>query len=398
MDKTLYIMRCLLVIIFSLLILPSYGQSIKALEQELREAYFNSTTIKQKAYKIFQLDPCNETAVRSLIFFYHRENQLDSITAFFLKLKSELPRNPKVYYLSAKYQNEDVSLKDTSGLKDLWKAIELDSNYTDAQYLLGSSYYRLFHEKQGVYYATQCQKHFIKAGALDSQQLIILKYPIIQTSCYLGDSILVTAYRNINLKTKVNNAGKPLKGNWYFPINSFLAFKHGWECDFSLDVKDKIEMALLSQNWYSEQLYALDEPALYNQTAKTVYRLTWLRTFHNPVAVRIEKTGTQYMLYWKVCNGAGGYNPGKLTINKSKEISEQEWNIFISKLQAAHFNDIPVKADNIGSDGSEWIIEGMDDNHYHIAYRWTPRGTDFQKCGLYLIKLTGLKIKPHDIY
>jgi len=65
--------------------------------------------------------------------------------------------------------------------------------------------------------------------------------------------------------------------------------------------------------WYSKMLFALQEPVLRNyQGDKEIYRFTWLRTFHHPISVRLEKQNNIIKLFVKVCNGAGGYEPGQL--------------------------------------------------------------------------------------
>ena len=42
--------------------------------------------------------------------------------------------------------------------------------------------------------------------------------------------------------------------------------------------------------WYSKTLFKMEEPVLSSYKGdKEIYRFTWLRTFHHPVAVRLEK-------------------------------------------------------------------------------------------------------------
>ena len=94
------------------------------------------------------------------------------------------------------------------------------------------------------------------------------------------------------------------------------------------------------------------------KSQKDIYRFTWLRTFHNPIAIRIEKHGDQYFLYWKLSNGAGGYKPGKLTIDKQKKLDKETWDAFVSKLNHIDFWNLSRKQNDMGDDGSEWILEG----------------------------------------
>src|SRR5688572_21186821 len=68
--------------------------------------------------------------------------------------------------------------------------------------------------------------------------------------------------------------------------------------------------------WYSKMLFALKEPILNNYNGdKEIYRFTWLRTFHHPVSIRLEKQNNVVKLFTKVCNGAGGYEPGQLIVD-----------------------------------------------------------------------------------
>ncbi len=145
----------------------------------------------------------------------------------------------------------------------------------------------------------------------------------------------------------------------------------------------------------------MNEPKLFLDTTKNeIYRFTWLRTFHNPVAIRIEKIGDTYTLYWKLCDGAGGYAPGQLTINKQKTIDKSTWDEFVNRVNQIDFWNIKSSETEIlGTDGSRWILEGKSSTNYHVVDRWTPseKGQYYQCCN-YLIGLTNLKIKSSDKY
>src|SRR5262245_51972945 len=72
-------------------------------------------------------------------------------------------------------------------------------------------------------------------------------------------------------------------------------------------------------DWYTKQLKALKEPSLWELSKKSVpqaYRFLWLRSFHHPVAIRLDinADGTA-RLTTKMTSGAGGYAPGKLIQN-----------------------------------------------------------------------------------
>lgn len=393
-------MRHFLTIFIFINALNALGQDLKILQRDIQQTVVTDLKeVRKKADKIYSLDPYNETATYYLVTSYKYTKNLDSIPILFNKLKSIRPNNPVPYLLSAKYQFQEFSLSDTSRLAELKTAIRLDSNNFEAHYLLGTSYYSLFNQKQTNYYAFQCREQLLKATQLEKSSLPSLKYPIIQTSNFLKDKDFILTFENKAVTPTTDSLNIPTNSTWYYPLTSFLELKNNWQSDYSVDIIHQVSMATFVLGWYSGQLYALKEPLVFNQTDKTIFRFTWLRTFHKPVAIRLEKTDNSYTLYWKQTSGAGGYDPGDLTINSSKQLTKEQWDKFISLLQSTDFWNMPTKSnDDMGTDGSQWIIEGMENGKYHVVDRWTPRKNNFQKCGQYLIELTDLKVSGRDLY
>jgi hypothetical protein len=152
--------------------------------------------------------------------------------------------------------------------------------------------------------------------------------------------------------------------------------------------------------WYSKHLSAMKEQIIFtDKSEKEIYRFTWLRTFNNPIAIRIERTDNKYLLFWKLCDGKGGYDPGKLTINQEKKISEAEWKEFKNRINQVDFWNMKTNSKILGFDGAEWILEGKLNNQYHVVNRWSPKPSDnFYRCCDYLISLTELKIGDEEKY
>jgi hypothetical protein len=274
----------------------------------------------------------------------------------------------------------------------------LDSNNIEANKMLGELYYSLFNEQINIsdssserlrYYASSVQLYYKKLYKLKNQTIETSRYPLIQVLNYLGDKIQSDQFENIRLDSS----------NLYFPVELFAELPNDWRTNYKLDVIWKINVTSFVINWYSGQLEALKEPRLINNSSdKQIFRFTWLRSFNNPIAIRIEKWQGKVNICWKLCNGAGGNIPGDLIIDKRKELTEKEWQDFSTLLQNIDFWNIKTVKEENGNDGSQWILEGIDKNNYHVVDRWTPRGSDYQKCCLYLLDLTDLNIKTDDIY
>ena len=158
-------------------------------------------------------------------------------------------------------------------------------------------------------------------------------------------------------------------------------------------------------NWYSEQLRALREPTLSENavTAGEVYRFSWLRSFHGPIAVRVIvlPNGTA-RLTAKMADGAGGYNPGTLIVDSIRDIGPKEVRHLRELVQAMDFWRLPVHpAPNgkVGLDGAQWILEASNHGNYHVIDRWSPDDGPLRELGLYLARtLAKLNIPPDTIY
>jgi len=182
-------------------------------------------------------------------------------------------------------------------------------------------------------------------------------------------------YLDSSIKTDKNNI--PIESTqFYFPIPIFQ------------EPNNLVDSGIPPFRWYSDHLRAMNEPLLFNKKeSKQIFRFTWLRTFDNPVAIRIEKSQDKIVLSWKLCDGAGGYDPGKLTISDSKTVNKETWNLFNKLVDRAHFWEMEtLEKDPTGEDGEQWILEGKDEQRYHVVDRWSPKSGAYFDCCNFLIK------------
>jgi hypothetical protein len=147
--------------------------------------------------------------------------------------------------------------------------------------------------------------------------------------------------------------------------------------------------------WYSIRLYLMEEPVIYtNNSHNEIYRFTWLRSFDNPIAVRIEKQKNTYMLYWKCIDSTG-----KLIIDKQKELDEATWIEFKNWLNQIDFWNMKTNQRSFALDGAQWILEGKTDIQYHVVDRQSPdKNSKYYRCCDFLINLTDLEISFNEKY
>lgn len=156
----------------------------------------------------------------------------------------------------------------------------------------------------------------------------------------------------------------------YFPDNAFSDF-----------VRD----------WYSRALKAADEPSLWQMSQEAtgeVYRFTYLRTFHQPVFVRVDFTDPEKpAALLKILDGMGGYESGAMFEERNLELTQEQAQAFLQTLNRIGFWELPLKGDQIGLDGAQWIIEGISKGRYHVIVRWSPEEGPVRDLGLAFLDL-----------
>ena len=140
-------------------------------------------------------------------------------------------------------------------------------------------------------------------------------------------------------------------------------------------------------------------PKVYDDETE-IYRFLWLRTFHRAVAIKAVRHAYDFEVHYLETTGMGGYEPGKLLVKNKYNVTQAQWCEFMDLLDKADFWNLPTIDREVGLDGSDWILEGVRENRYHIVDRWTPDSGDFREACLFLLKVTGRdqSIPKNEVY
>ncbi|MCL2494365.1 MAG: prolyl oligopeptidase family serine peptidase [Oscillospiraceae bacterium] len=132
-----------------------------------------------------------------------------------------------------------------------------------------------------------------------------------------------------------------------------------------------------SNEWYSRELAALDEEALYGSKGH-MYRFTSLPSFDNQVVVRIEVNidGTANVHYKVGKHGAYMYGGGGISKSEKVVLGQKETKEFLALLDKAGYWNLPEEIENVGHGGYTVLIEGVKEGVYHIVERWVPETSD----------------------
>ncbi|MCK5741296.1 MAG: hypothetical protein KAH48_03685 [Chlorobi bacterium] len=404
-----------IIIIFAICsTLLSCGQSISELQRELalcRNPREDGGRI-YKARKILELDPLNSRAIEYISRYYY-DRKIDSVSIFFDNLIQKNPKNPKPLLLRAKFLHFEYD-HTKRGEFNKWKnkyldsALSLDSTNRKIIYNLAKAYYKDFvfpldkemdfgniYENNGFetaskqafkHSADSALKYFYKTWEIDNDSKNDIYFPIRQLECYLKKG-------NSPIKTDIYELDY-----CYFPYWYFANLGENWECDTSVDYMDIIWHSKHTAESLHEQLEALNEPCLYNLEVGSdvsIFRATWLRTFDNPISIRIEKNSDDIVLYWKVGAGSGGYRPEGLKDSGEKNIKESEWLEFLTLVPQSNSDKLSNKRRPMQlrpTDGATWTLEHKSASGFkaHWTYGYSP---GFTKSCKYLLKLSDIVIE-----
>jgi hypothetical protein len=171
-------------------------------------------------------------------------------------------------------------------------------------------------------------------------------------------------------------------------------------------------------NSYIKFFKAAKEESLVNLVEKSkgkadkIYRLTILRSFHNPIFVTMD-VGKNVMVL-KVLDGKGGYDPGEIIEECRVDLSVDSIREIERELNVIDFRSLPTvinqpsatcefnwvsngkwsrKMKGGHNDGSTWIFEYSENQTYCIIMRYSPIKTDFGRVMLSLLNKTGRKFE-----
>ena len=138
------------------------------------------------------------------------------------------------------------------------------------------------------------------------------------------------------------------------------------------------------QTWYAKHLSAMKEPVLTSRgddRSYIAFRVLYLPTWGRPVAIRIEKTDEKIVRRSVMLSGDGGYDPGRIKDEKESAITSAEFATLLEEIRKSGFWDLSPKDEVMGLDGSQLIVEAIQDGKHVVLVRWTPEH-DTAKRGL----------------
>lgn len=125
---------------------------------------------------------------------------------------------------------------------------------------------------------------------------------------------------------------------------------------------------------YAEVLTTMTEPPLGADSLldEETVRLTWVRTYHRPMAIRLVFSKSSCRVVMTVLDGKGGAALGNIRKRDSSETSLDRCNEVVRVLDDAGFWSDTLPPSVPARDGADWLFEARGARGYRAVARWTP--------------------------
>jgi hypothetical protein len=191
-----------------------------------------------------------------------------------------------------------------------------------------------------------------------------------------------------------------------------IAFCQDKKTDFNIEKTPKSLTDSAGQKYFPESeslfygkyLAAMNEPSVMAPLKKEVehvMRFTYLRTFDDPLVIRVVQKGDVFTARAVKLEMKRGYKPGKILHDKTWKLAEADKKLVLSLFKQKDFWK-PLNATeqevNMGLDGSSWIFEVHDKTGYRIIDVWSPESSTFSDKELKELGIDKSKVRDFMVY
>jgi hypothetical protein len=134
-------------------------------------------------------------------------------------------------------------------------------------------------------------------------------------------------------------------------------------------------------------LAKMSEPSLScAKPARDSLRLLITPTWGGPLAIRVEGGALSLV----ILDGEAGYYAGEVVQRFKRRLTAAEQRSFAAALAKAEFwTTPPNNFDEMGNDGTTWMIEGRARSKYRVVQRWQPKSSSFRELAVLMLGFAG---------
>jgi hypothetical protein len=134
-------------------------------------------------------------------------------------------------------------------------------------------------------------------------------------------------------------------------------------------------------------------------SGERVVRFTYFPTFDAPRIVVISAQGQEWVVSGKVLSGKGGYHPGTVARTTERNLSSEQVRLLLQRLENAGLWEPTDAQQELGADGSEWLLEGQQAAKYVFHKVWSPEESTFpqyRRVCRYMLELADILPGPGE--
>ena len=162
------------------------------------------------------------------------------------------------------------------------------------------------------------------------------------------------------------------------------------------------------ENVIARSLREIDDPELFRSFQELplyalpdfvdeAYSLTWIPAFHEPVLVRVWRSGDQAFLVAKSLDSKGWSRFGKVKEANVRPLTNFEWRDLTETLKRNSYWELSsTTTEIVPNDGAVWLLDGLRSKNFHWVTRRVPNESYAEICK-HLIRLSGLET-AHALY
>lgn len=144
---------------------------------------------------------------------------------------------------------------------------------------------------------------------------------------------------------------------------------------------------------FEKHLASLGEPTLYDQpNVQYAVRVTWMTPFYGDAVLRIEDNGNEINFTYKRRPSIAAPDT-KTNVDSHGELTRAAFARLTSEIRRENFFSITNQQNVDATDGTIWLLEVYDGEHYHAVYRIGPFSAPVQNIGRLAANLADVHIK-----
>jgi len=170
---------------------------------------------------------------------------------------------------------------------------------------------------------------------------------------------------------KMQSFTQEKKGTLYFPFDTLKGNRN------------------VLENWANNVLYDLKEPLLFNYHGNGEFvRFIWLRSFENPVIIRINRfNDSVYANIKELKIKANDTILPNIVKDTIVTVSKREWQNITEPIEKSNFFTAKYADNNLNEDGAIWFLEYRNERGYKVIRRWDNGRLSSEPLNYYLIPL-----------